>query len=129
MTVQTTFATGSSPWAGLSVAGANPASKEKPLVKYRKPPKEKAEARARSIAALLGAKKVSPKGEQNHMAVLTDEQAKEIIKSLKEYRRLRDEIKNITPAAISKKYKVSSETIRSICKGRSWSHLSEFKQQ
>lgn len=126
--IKTTFA-GSNPWASLAAANYMPTSKEKPLAKSQRPPKDKAEARERSIQALRLAKPSPPplrRGERNGKAKLTDKQAAEIVKCLKKYRKLRDEMRELTPRAIASKFGVTETTVRQIHEGRTWRHLSGF---
>lgn len=109
----------------------HPTSKEKPLPKRQSPPKTKAEAQARNVKAARVAKPSKPnvyRGEDNGHAKLTNKQALEIIKCLKRYRVLREEMKITSPLALSKRFGVTENTIRDIDYGRSWNHLSKFQK-
>lgn len=126
--IKTTFA-GASPWDGLAVSNASKSAKEKPMAPRRKPPQVKIESRAKSNAALKAAKKVAPKGRRNHMAVLTEKQAMEIVWYLKRYREIAAELKRISPPALALRYGVAENTIRHINDGNSWVHISGFTKR
>lgn len=123
--IKTTFS-GASPWAGLVVSPASKLAKEQPLPARKKPPQIKIVSRSKSNAALRAAQKVAPKGQRNHMSVLTDEQAREIVECLKRYREIKEELKTVSPAGLARRFGVAENTVRHIQKGRSWVHLSGF---
>ena len=113
--IQSSFANGVSPWAGLSVPNTPRNAKEKPLAPRLPKARVPVEKQAR--------------GEKVGTSVIPLSVAHALIEDLREYMRVKVQYENLRPAVLARKYGLNENTVANIVYGESWAHISGFPRR
>jgi len=113
--MQTSFANGMNPWAGLNVPNTPRTAKEKPLEPRLPRARVPVEKQAR--------------GEKTGNSVIPLSVAHALIADLREYMRVKEEYEKLRPAVLARKYGLNENTVANIVYGESWAHISGFPRR